>query len=100
MLNILESFKLTKSWKNRIKIDNKNRNKLNNRNKVSGNKISNNKVGDNKVLKRKNHQKKSKFKQIISFVTLVFFTLGARLAFSKLKQVFIKVPIFYYFDLE
>ena len=31
---------------------------------------------------------------------LVFHTSKARLAFTKLRQIFVKAPIFYYFDPE
>ena len=37
---------------------------------------------------------------MISFFTLDFFIFGARLAFTKLRQTFIKALLLYYFDLE
>ena len=41
-------------------------------------------------------QKSSKSKKTVRSTD--FFTLGAKLAFTKLRQVFIKVPILYHFD--
>ena len=37
---------------------------------------------------------------MVKSIVLVSFTLKTRLAFTKLKQIFIKTPIFYYFNLE
>ena len=52
-------------------------------------------VEDDEVEKK--GQKTSKSKKT---VRSDFFTLGARLAFTKSRQAFVKTPIFYYFDLE
>ena len=63
---------------------------------VHGGKIRNNEVG-------KKDQKTSKSKNVSTSKKMVrsdFFTPGARLAFTKLRQTFVKALIFYYFDLE
>ena len=66
-------------------------------NKIDGNKVRNNEVKtkDQKTFKSK---KLSKSTKIVGF--LDFFISQARLAFTKLIQVFIIVPIIYYFNLE
>lgn len=46
-----------------------------------------------------NTNKIAKFKDLIK-AKAGFFTFGIRLVFTKLRQVFTKVFIFYYFDLE
>ena len=60
--------------------------------------VDGNEVGDNKVRKRV--QKLSKFKNLSKSKKIVgsdFFTLGARLAFTKLKQAFVKALILHHF---
>ena len=52
-------------------------------------------VRDNEVGKKV--QKLSKSKKTVG---LDFFTLGAKLAFTKLRQAFVKAPIFHHFDPE
>ena len=47
-----------------------------------------------KIIKKCLNQKNYKF------YCFEFFIFGARLAFIKLKQIFINTLIFYYFDLE
>ena len=49
---------------------------------------------DNEIGKKSQNLSKSKK------IELGFLTSGARMAFTKLKQVFIKAPILHYFDLE
>ena len=64
--------------------------------KVDGGEVENNKV-------KKKVQKMSKSKNLSKSKKMVrsdFFTLGARLAFTKLRQAFIKAPILYHFDPE
>ena len=96
------STKLAKPWKSRIGIDcnnrheNNKRTKLDSRDEISNNKVNSNKIGEDKIIEEKNHQKTSKFKKTVRFSD--FFTPKARLAFTKLRQVFVKVSIFYYFD--
>ena len=72
---------------NRSKVDNS---------EVDGNEVRNNEVGK-KVQKLSKSQNLFKSKKTIGSD---FFTLKARLAFTKLRQAFVKVPILYYFDLE
>ena len=50
------------------------------------------------MFKSKNYQKTSQSKKMVSL--LDFFTSDARLAFTELRQAFIKVIILYRFDLE
>ena len=74
------------------------------RNKLDGSEIDDvevdgNKVGNDEVEKK--GQKTSKSKNLSKSKKRVgsdFFTFGARLAFTKLRQTFIKAPIFYHFD--
>ena len=78
--------------------------KLDGKNKVDGNEIDSNKVEDNKVIEEKNHQKTFKSKKLSkskkTIRSLDFFTLRAKLVFTKLRQAFVKALIFHYFDLE
>ena len=70
-------------------------------NKINGDEIDSGEVGDDKVGKKV--QKLSKSKNLFKFKKTVgsnFFIPGARLAFTKLRQAFIKVSILYHFDLE
>ena len=81
--------------------------------------VGNNMVGGGKATnqanftKRKNQAKTTKFKILVKSknhdfppnsrnkkVGTGFFTPKARLAFSQLKQAFVKAPIFHHFDLE
>ena len=107
----MESTKSAKPEKNRVKIgvNSKNRldkrNELNNTNELNDkngfdnkSKIGGNKIRNNKVTKNNNYQKISKSKKIVCF--LVFLILGARLAFIKLRQIFVKTLILQYFDPE
>ena len=82
------------------------------RGKPDGNEINNSEVdgdeiGENEVKKKSQKTSKSKnlfkFKNFFQSKTTVgsdFFTHRARLAFAKLRQMFVKVPIFYHFDPE
>ena len=77
-----------------------------NRNELDGRETGNNKVNDKidnevgkkdlKTSKSKNLFKKSAKKTVGSD----FLTPGAKLAFTKLRQVFLKAPILYHFDSE
>ena len=50
------------------------------------------------LVRLKNHDFFHNFKNIN--IKPGFFTLKTRLAFIKLKQIFVKAPIFFYFDPE
>ena len=67
-----------------------------NRIKVHGGKIRDNVVGK-KVQKSSKSKNLSKFKKTIGSD---FFTPGAKLKFPELRQIFVKIPILYHFDLE
>ena len=70
-------------------------------NRIDGNKVDGGKVRDNEIEKKV--QKLSKFKNLSKskkIVRLDFFTSGAKLAFTKLRQAFIKALILHHFDLE
>ena len=56
--------------------------------------VNGGKVGDNEVGKKGRNLSKSKN------IESGFFISGARMAFTKLRQAFIKAPIFYHFNLE
>lgn len=51
----------------------------------SKNEFGNNEVSNNKVIKKKNYQKIFKSKKMLKSITLGFFTLEVRLAFTKLR---------------
>lgn len=64
---------------------------------VDKSEIDNNEVGGDKIDNDvKKNQKMSKSKKMIE--SSDFFIFRAKLVFTKLKQVFFKTPIFYYFD--
>ena len=74
---------------------------------INNNKVDSGEAGDNEI--RKKGQKTSKSKNLFKskklskskkMVESDFFTPGARLAFTKLRQIFIKVLILHYFDSE
>ena len=65
------------------------------RGKVDNGEIGGGKVKDDKVGKKVQELSKSK-----KTMGSDFFTFGARLVFTKLRQVFIKAPTLYHFDLE
>ena len=65
--------------------------------------ISDNEVdddGDNEVVKKGRNLSKSKNLSKFKKTKLGFLTSGAKMAFTKLRQAFIKAPILYYFDPE
>ena len=69
--------------------------------KIDGDKVDSGEFGDNEIEKKA--QKLSKSKNLTKSKKMVgsdFFTSRAILAFTKLKQAFVKAPIFYYFDPE
>ena len=71
------------------------------RNKIDNGEIDGSEIRDNEVGKRVQKLFKSKnFSKSKKTVGLDFFTLGARLAFTKLRQAFVKAPIFHHFDPE
>ena len=63
---------------------------------VDGNEVGNNEVGK-KVQRSSKSKNLSKFKKTVG---LDFLTPRAKLAFTELKQAFVKAPIFHHFDLE
>lgn len=99
---------MSKTKKGRVKVNGDGRSEVNSRDKVNDIKIGSNKlkddkvedkdVGDNEVTKNENLWKTYKFKKMISFSH--FFNAKARLAFTKLRKLFIKASIFYHFNLE
>ena len=69
--------------------------------KIDDSKVDDDEVRDNEV--RKKVQKLSKSKNLSKskkIVGLDFLTPRAKLTFTKLRQAFVKAPIFHYFDLE
>ena len=73
---------------------------------IDGGKVDGGKV-DNEVEKKSQKLFKFKYlfksKKICKFKKILgsdFFTFGARQAFTKLRQVFVRAPIFYHFDPE
>ena len=70
--------------------------------KVDKSKIDDGKIEDNEI--RKKNQKTSKSKNLSKSKKTIefsnFFTTAARLAFTKLRQVFVKASILHHFDLE
>ena len=68
------------------------------RSKIGNNEIDN-KV-DDEVGKKDQNSIKSKNLSKSKKMELGFFTSEARIAFTKLKQAFIKAPILHHFDLE
>ena len=64
---------------------------------VDGSEVEVDEVGK-KVQKTSKSKNLSKSKKTVG--SSDFFTPGAKLAFTKLRQVFPKAPIFYHFDLE
>ena len=69
--------------------------------KLSGSNINDIVVGDNKVGKKDQKMFKSKnLSKSKKVIRLDFLTPGARLAFTKLRQAFVKAPIFHHFNLE
>ena len=112
MLKTLKSTEsLTKPKKGRVEIDVDNRAGYNeselDESEIDNGEVDSNKVGDNKISKK--GQKTSKSKNLFKSKNLSkskkmvksdFFTLRARLAFTKLRQAFVKAPILYQFNLE
>ena len=92
------SIKLAKPRKGEIRVGGNSKVR---RGRIDNVEVDNGKVGNNKVGKKGQKTSKSKnsfkSKKTIGFN---FFTLGARLMFTKLKQVFIKVLILHHFDLK
>ena len=61
--------------------------------------VDSGKVGDNETGKKGQQTLKNLFKSKKA-VGSDFFTPGARLAFTKLRQAFVKAPILHHFDPE
>ena len=76
----------------------------NDRCKLNGSKIGDSEVNDSEVKDNevgKKGQKMSESKKLFKSKKMIgsdFLILRARLAFTKLKQTFVKAPIFYHFD--
>ena len=69
--------------------------------RIDDDEVDGNEVGDDEVETKV--QKSSKFKNLFKSkktVELDFVTPGAKLAFTKLRQTFLKAPIFHHFDPE
>ena len=89
--------------KSRIEVDDNSRAKRNDKYKLGGSEIYGgmidiSKVRNNKVAKKEDYQKMSKPKKLVR--SSDFFTSRARLAFTKLRQVFVKVLILNHYDPE
>ena len=87
------------------RVNNESKAKRNNRYKLDSGEIDSNEIDSNEIKNdkvEKNDQKTSKSKKLFKFkkTELSFFIFKARLAFTKLRQLFVKVLIFYQFDLE
>ena len=71
------------------------------RSELDRDEINSGEVGDDKVRKKVQNlsksKKSSKFKKTIG---LNFLTFGARLAFTELRQTFVKALVVHHFDLE
>ena len=96
------STKSAKSRKIRIGVGGDSRARCDGRCKLDEIKIGDNKV-DNEVDDKigKKDQKIFKFKTLSKskkMIRLEFFTSGAKLVFTKLRQVFVKALILYYFN--
>ena len=65
------------------------------RSKVNNSEVDSNEVRDDEIEKKVLKSAKSK-----KMVWLDFLTSGAKLAFTELRQAFVKALILYYFDLE
>ena len=63
--------------------------------RIDDGEVDGSEVGDDEIGKKA--QKSSKFKNLSKSD---FFILGARLAFTELRQAFVKTPILHHFDLE
>ena len=70
--------------------------------KIGSNEVDGGEGRDDEVGKKS--QKKAWSKNLFNFKKMIgssdFFTSRARLAFTKLRQTFVKAPIFHHFDLE
>ena len=69
------------------------------RSKINNSEVDGNEVGDNEVEKKV--QKSPKFKNLSNSKKTIrsdFFTFGARLVFTKLRQAFVKALILHRFD--
>ena len=69
---------------------------LDDKDKIGSIEVDSDKVEDNDIAKIKNHQKLSKSKNRKRFSG--FFISRTRLAFTKLRQVFVKALILHHFD--
>ena len=68
---------------------------------IDGDKVDSDEIENDEVEKKVKRLSKSKnLSKSKKTVGLDFLTFKDRLAFTKLRQTFIKAPIFHYFDLE
>ena len=94
------SAKSAEPKKDRVGVDGDSKTK-HNRNELDGYEVNGGEVRDNKIGKKV--QKTFKFKKSRKSKKTVesdFLTLGARLTFIKLRQIFFKASILHHFDLE
>ena len=96
---------ITRPRKSRTGIDNDSKAKCDgkcklNNGEIGGDEVGSNKIGDDEF--EKNDQKTSKSKKLSKSKKMEssFLTSGARLAFIKLRQAFVKALILYYFNLD
>ena len=99
----ISNTKLAKPRKGRVGIGGNSRARLDgneiDKSKMDNVKVDGSKVRDNKVGKKGRKTSKSKnLSKSKKTVESDFFTPGARLAFIKLRQAFVKAPIFHHFD--
>ena len=77
------------------------RSEIDNKRKIHCNKVDNGEVEDDEVRKKVKKTSKSKnLSKSKKTVRIDFFTPGAKLAFPKLRQAFLKVLIIHHFDPE
>ena len=90
----------TKLKKDRVVVSGDGKIEYNGRCKFGSNEIGGGEFEDDKI--KKNNQKTSKSKNLAKskIMESSFFISGASLAYTKLRQAFVKAPILYHFDLE
>ena len=90
--------KLAESWKARIRVGGESRARRDGRYKLDENEINNNEIDDELGKKSQKTLKSKKLFKSKKTVRSDFSISGARLAFSKLRQAFLKAPILHHFD--
>ena len=71
-----------------------------NRRRIDDDEVDGNEVGDDEIVTKVQKSSKSKNLSKSKKTESGFLSLGARKAFTKLRQAFIKTPILHHFDLE